>query len=68
MKHLAWQMSLVLIFVIPVENSIMITNVGTLGRMVGMVVAAVWLLSVVIEGELRRPGLLHLAVLQALMA
>ena len=59
MKHLAWQMSLVLIFVIPVENSIMITNVGTLGRMVGMAVAVVWLLAVVIEGELRRPGLFH---------
>lgn len=59
MKHLAWQMSLVLIFVIPLENSIMITNVGTLSRMVGMVVAAVWLLAVVIEGELRRPGLFH---------
>jgi O-antigen ligase len=58
-KHLAWQMSLVLIFVIPVENSIMITNVGTLGRMVGMAVAVVWLLAVVIEGELRRPGLFH---------
>jgi O-antigen ligase len=58
-KQLAWQMSLVLIFVIPLENSIMITNVGTLSRMVGMVVAAVWLLAVVIEGELRRPGLFH---------
>jgi O-antigen ligase len=58
-KQLAWTMSLVLIFVIPLENSIMITNVGTLSRMVGMVVAAVWLLAVVIEGDLRRPGLFH---------
>ena len=59
MKHLAWQMSLVLIFVIPLENSIMITNVGTLSRLVGVAVAGIWLLAVVVEGELRRPGLFH---------
>ena len=59
MKHLAWLLSLALIFVIPFENSIMITNVGTLSRLVGVVAAAVWLLAVVVEGDLRRPGLFH---------
>ena len=59
MKHLAWQMSLVLIFVIPVENTIMITGIGTISRLVGMVVAAVWLLAIVVEGKVRKPGLFH---------
>ena len=59
MKHTAWLLSLVLIFVIPLENTVMIGSIGTLSRMIGMLVAAVWLLAVVVEGELRRPGLFH---------
>ena len=43
-----------LIFVIPLENTVMIGSIGTLSRMIGMLVAAVWLLAVVVEGELRR--------------
>jgi O-antigen ligase len=58
-KHTAWLLSLVLIFVIPLENTVMIGSIGTLSRMIGMLVAAVWLLAVVVEGELRRPGLFH---------
>ena len=37
----------------------MISGVGTLSRLIGLAVAAVWLLAVVSEGKVRRPGLFH---------
>ncbi len=62
MKQLAWLLSLVLIFVIPWENSVEIRSVGTISRLIGLLTAGVWILAVVIEGRMRRPGLFHALV------
>ncbi len=59
MKYLAYLMSLLLIFVIPWENSVDVPGIGTISRLIGLLTAITWLLAVVIEGDMRRPGLFH---------
>ena len=62
MKQLAWLLSLALIFVIPWENTVEVRHVGTISRLIGLLTAAVWILAVVIEGKMRRPGVFHALV------
>lgn len=57
MKGLAYLVSLALIFVIPWENTVEIGNIGTISRFIGLLAAAMWLLAVVVEGDMRRPNL-----------
>lgn len=59
MKQIAFLVSLALIFVIPWENSVQISGIGTVSRLVGLVAAAVWFLAVVVEGKMRQPTLFH---------
>lgn len=59
MKHLAYLLSLALIFVIPWENSVEIPSIGTISRLIGLLTAVTWTLAVVVEGNLRRLGLFH---------
>lgn len=60
MKDLAFLLSLVLILVMPWENTVLLPGVGTLSRIVGLVAAPVWILGVVVSGHVRRPSLYHL--------
>ena len=62
MKKLAFLASLVLIFVIPWENTVLLRGIGTLSRLVGLLTAGLWILAVVIEGNMRRPTLFHALV------
>lgn len=62
MKAFAFLASLVLIFVIPWENSVLFSGVGTLSRLVGILTAGLWILAVVVEGSMRRPTLFHALV------
>lgn len=57
MKQLAYLVSLLLIFVIPFENTVEVRSVGTISRFIGLLAAAIWLLAVVVEGDFRRPSL-----------
>lgn len=57
MKRIAYALSLLFIFVIPWENSIEVRSVGTISRLLGLIAAGSWLVAVVVEGNLRRPGL-----------
>ena len=57
MKQLAYLVSLLLIFVIPFENTVEVRSVGTISRFIGLLAAAIWLLAVVVEGDFRRPNL-----------
>ncbi len=59
MKRFAFLVSLALIFVIPWENAVMIASVGTMSRLVGLFAAAIWILAVVIEGQMRRLTWFH---------
>ncbi len=58
MRAITFGLGLVLIFLIPGERFVHFEGIGTISRVVGMVVAAAWLLSVVGSG-LRKPKLFH---------
>lgn len=57
MKRLAYLAALVLIFVIPWENTVEVRNIGTISRFIGLFAGVIWLLAVVVEGDVRRPNL-----------
>jgi O-antigen ligase len=61
MRTVAFWLSLILIFVIPWENSLMLEAVGTASRIVGLVVAGFWVVKVIVKGEFRRPHPFHIA-------
>ena len=63
MRRITFWLSLVLIFIIPWEDSVTIGAVGSAARIIGFVVAAFWLLTILWEGGFRKPQLFHLAVL-----
>ena len=67
MRIYARWLALVLIFVIPWENSLDIDGVGTLARLVGLLAAGVWALSVLVSGRIRRPGVFHLFLVMFLI-
>jgi O-antigen ligase len=58
MHHIAYWLSLLLIFLIPLEKGAHIEGFGTISRLMGLVVAAVWLLSTISDG-VRRTTLFH---------
>lgn len=63
MRSVASWLSLALIFVIPWENVISIGDLGTTGaRAVGLGVAAIWIITLMATGRLRRPAPFHVAV------
>ena len=57
MKRLAYLVALLLIFVIPWENTVEVRDIGTISRFIGLFAGAIWLLAVVVEGDVRRPNL-----------
>ena len=63
MRKLTFWLSLIMIFIIPWEDSITIAAIGSLARLFGVVVAGFWLLTVLSEGQFRKPHLFHGLVL-----
>ncbi|KJS32446.1 MAG: hypothetical protein VR64_06910 [Desulfatitalea sp. BRH_c12] len=59
MRKVAFLFALMLIFSIPLENSIALPGIGTLTKIIGVLTAAAWLLAVLADGGLRRPHPLH---------
>jgi len=62
MHHIAFWLSLILIFMIPWENGVTIENLGTLTRAIGLFAVGFWVFSVLTTGRLRKPHAFHLAV------
>ena len=62
MRTVAHWLSLILIFVIPWENSILVEGVGTASRAVGFVVAGFWVVTVVVTGRFRKLRRFHLVI------
>ena len=62
MRRVAFWLSLVLIFMIPWENSITVGSLGTLARVTGILAAAVWVGAVLVTGRFRKPHLFHMVV------
>lgn len=54
---------MILIFSIPWEDSFSIPVIGSLARLMGMVVAGFWFLTILTEGRFRKPNLFHVFVL-----
>ena len=63
MRKLTYLSTLVLIFALPWEDSISIASLGSLARLMGFVVAAMWLATIIIEGKFRKPTLFHVLIL-----
>ncbi len=61
MRKLAYWMTLLLIFTIPWENVITLPQLGTMGRITGVIGALIWGLQVIVNGRLRRITIFHIA-------
>lgn len=63
MRKTTYLFCLVLIFILPWEDSISAESVGSLARLIGIVVAGFWLGTIIIEGRFRKPDFFHALVL-----
>ena len=63
MRRITFWLAVVLIFIIPWEDSIRVEILGSLARLTGLVVAAFWVATILLEGRFRKPHLFHLLVL-----
>jgi exopolysaccharide production protein ExoQ len=63
MRKIALALSLVMSFTIPWEGMVRIPGLGTGSKVVGFLLAAFWLASILITGRFRRPGTFQIAVL-----
>jgi O-antigen ligase len=59
MRKAAYWLSLLLIFVIPWENTVQIPGLGRASKLAGLAAGGFWLLTVVGSGKLRRPLPFH---------
>jgi len=62
LRKVTYFSSLVLIFLIPWEDSISTLSVGSLARLMGFAVAGLWVAGILIEGRFRKPHLFHTLV------
>lgn len=62
MRKLTFWASLLFVFVVPWENVIMFEGGDTFGRLVGIIAAGIWLLAILVTGQLRVPLPFHVAV------
>ncbi|MBK8616100.1 MAG: O-antigen ligase family protein [Anaerolineales bacterium] len=63
MRRLTYWLTVTLIFIIPWEDSISVVALGSLARVMGLVVAAFWGVTMLIEGRFRKPHFFHVLVL-----
>lgn len=62
MRKLVFWLSLLLIFIIPWENMIVLPGLGTISRTLGLSVAAFWFVSLLSSGYLRKPHPFHVFI------
>ena len=63
LRRIAYVLSLLFIFLVPWEDSISTSGWGSLARLAGLVLAACWFATILIEGRFRTPHLFHFLVL-----
>jgi O-antigen ligase len=61
MTSLAYAALWIFVFAVPWENIILISGIGTIGRLMGMVAAGFALMAALISGRVRRPQPFHVA-------
>lgn len=67
MRTIAFWASLFLVFAIPWENTVTISGLGTISRILGFLVIGCWAGTILITGKIRRPHPFHLFVLAFMM-
>lgn len=60
MRTAAYRLMLVLIFTLPWENVVDVAGVGRVSKLVGLLVAWVWVLAVASSGRVREPSPVHI--------
>ena len=63
MRKVTYWLTIVLIFIVPWEDSISLTTWGSLVRVMGLITAAFWLVTILLEGRFRKPHVFHALVL-----
>ena len=63
MRKITYWLAVILIFIIPWEDSISIESLGSLARIMGLIVAVFWAATLLLEGRFRKPHLFHVLVL-----
>ena len=63
MRKITYWLAVILIFIIPWEDSISIEALGSLARLIGLIVAVFWAATLLLEGRFRKPHLFHVLVL-----
>jgi O-antigen ligase len=63
MRKIAFYLALLLIFILPWEDSLSLGEIGSLARLMGFVVAGFWLLTILSEHKFRKPHFFHAFVL-----
>lgn len=63
MRKITYWLSLILVFMIPWEDSASLSTFGSLAKVMGIGVAGFWVIGILIEGRFRKPNLFHVFVL-----
>lgn len=63
MRKITFWLSLLMIFIIPWEDTLSITAIGSLSRLIGLIVAGFWFITILTEGRARKPHPFHALVL-----
>lgn len=62
MKTITFRLSLLVIFILPWENIINVSGIGTLSRVMGLLLGAAWVINLMAAGHIRRPRLFHVVI------
>lgn len=63
MRKLTFWLATLLTFIVPWEDSVPLPTLGSAARLAGLALAALWAVTVVVEGKFRKPHLFHALVL-----
>jgi len=63
MRRITYWLAIVLIFTLPWEDSVTVAILGSLTRMLGLLVAVFWVATMLLEGRFRKPIFFHALVL-----
>jgi len=63
MRKITYWLAVLLTFIVPWEDSISVMTLGSLARVIGLVVAVFWVATMLTEGRFRMPHLFHAIVL-----
>jgi len=59
MRKITYGLALILIFILPWEDSISVTALGSLAKVMGFILAGFWIVTMLIEGRFRKPNFFH---------